>query len=123
MRTGRQARSLSALGTACAPVSSMSALGVKRVIQPAEPGGTMIDPKLTRRHLLAGAGALAGATTLGYFGATLAQNGTPVAVGNATPGAATPLATPVTQPTSTAEWPFYGHTIEGTKFTNVSTIA
>jgi polyvinyl alcohol dehydrogenase (cytochrome) len=83
----------------------------------------MTDPKLTRRHLLAGAGALAGATTIGYFGATLAQNGTPVAVGNATPRAATPLATPAAQPATTAEWPFYGNTIEGTKFTNVSSIA
>ena len=80
----------------------------------------MSELKMSRRHLLAGAGALAGASTLGYAAATRAQNATPVAV--ASPMVATPLATPVNVAAGASEWPFYGNGIAGTKFTSAAGI-
>lgn len=87
----------------------------------------MSDLKLTRRNVLAGAGALAGAATVGYLGKAFAQDATPV-TGGATPEAAaspspaTPLATPVAPAVAVPEWPFYGNTIEDVKFTAASAI-
>lgn len=85
----------------------------------------MTDLKFTRRGLLAGAGAIAGATTVGYLGRALAQDATPITgsgtpVTEASPSPATPISTPATPVAAVPEWPFYGNTIEDTKFTNTS---
>jgi len=81
----------------------------------------MTDSKLNRRQLLVGAGALASAAAVGYGAVTRAQNATPIA-GAGTPSAATPLASPVSDAAGAPEWPFYGNTIQGAKFTAASDI-
>lgn len=85
----------------------------------------MDERTLNRRHMIGGAAALTG---LAAFGAVVrAQDATPIPIEtetpSGTPAPATPQASPVVEePVVFAEWPFYGNTIEGVKFTTDSGI-
>jgi polyvinyl alcohol dehydrogenase (cytochrome) len=81
----------------------------------------MDERTLNRRHIIGGAAALTGVAA---FGAVVrAQDATPIPIEPATPEASTPQASPVAQePIVFAEWPLYGNTIDGVKFTTNSGI-
>ena len=84
----------------------------------------MDERMLNRRHMIGGAAALTG---LAAFGAVArAQDATPIPIETETPGTpvpTTPQASPIAEePVVFAEWPFYGNTIEGIKFTTDSGI-